>query len=321
MYICKRRGAANSSIYYLDDALTVAGNKQECEKSLEIMQETAVLCGFKVQKEKTVGPNRVLEFLGVEIDSVKRQLKITEKRMQEIREELNEWLNRKECTKRQLLSLHGKLKYCANVVRAGSMFTRRIVSLSKKGKCLHSKLRLTKEVQKDILWWIKCIGCHNGIAWFEEKISMHNTVLTFTDASDNAMAGVVFEKWTIFTFSGEFSWMKKKSIAWKELAAVVLTLSTFGRILRGKSVIMNIDNEGIQQALDRGISKNDDIMALIRCVYFYSSIFNISYNTVHVKSQLNIADPLSRQNVPGFRAIYPRGELEMTKPIDFLTDF
>ena len=115
--------------------------------------------------------------------------------------------------------------------------------------------------------------------------------------------------------------MKKKSIAWKELAAVVLTLSTFGGNLRGHKVLMNIDNEGIQQALEGGISKNDDLMALIRCVYFYTSINNICYQTVHVKSQWNIADSLSRLNIAQFKRICPYSEQEMTKPIDFLLDF
>ena len=41
MYICKKRGAAESSIFYLDDALTVTGSKESCKKSLEIMEETA----------------------------------------------------------------------------------------------------------------------------------------------------------------------------------------------------------------------------------------------------------------------------------------
>ena len=241
-----------------------------------------------MQKEKSVGPTCVIEFLGIETDSIERQLKITEKRMAELREELNEWKGKGVCTKRELLSLHGKLKFCSNVVHDGKKFTRRIVALSKKGKSLHSRLRLGKEAKKDITWWVKCMGCHNGIAWFNKDFEIDKAVLIFTDASDEAMAGVVIHKWTMMVFNGEHVWMRKKSIAWKELAAIVMTLSTFGSLLAEKNVIMGIDNEGIQLALENGVSKNDDIMALVRAVYFYTSMNNIKYKTVHVKSQWNI---------------------------------
>ena len=34
MYMCKTNGAADDSLYYLDDAITVCGSKVECEKSI-----------------------------------------------------------------------------------------------------------------------------------------------------------------------------------------------------------------------------------------------------------------------------------------------
>ena len=100
MYICKKHGTVNSSIYYLDDALTVSESYASCKASLDTMVSTAKQCGFKVNDKKTVGPDRRLEFLGVELDTVSKQMKMSQSRIQEINEEISEWETRKTCTKK-----------------------------------------------------------------------------------------------------------------------------------------------------------------------------------------------------------------------------
>ena len=187
------------------------------------MVETAELCGFKVNPKKTEGPKRVLEFLGVELNTISCQMRITENRLNEIREELHEWSEKKVCTKREILSILGILQFCARVVIHGNKFVRRIITLSKAGRHLSSKLRINKDTRKDFMWWSKCMGCHNGLGWFNKTFDYKLATLVFTDASDNAMAGVVSKKWTMVVFEGQYSWMKDSSIVWRELAAVVLT--------------------------------------------------------------------------------------------------
>ena len=322
MYICKKNGASGTSIFYLDDALTVSGTEADCKESIDIMCSTAERCGFKVNPKKTKGPSRVIEFLGIELNSISGQMKITQERLQEIRSELNEWLGRKTCTKRELLSILGKLQFCSKVVIHGNKFMRRIIELSKRGKRLNSKIRLSKEARKDFSWWAKCMGCHNGIGWFEKSFDAKNAVLIFTDASDIAMGGVVGNKWTHIAFEGQYHWMLNKTIPWKELAAIVMTLATFGPILRNKHVLMHVDNEGIQVAIEKGSSKIEDIMKLVRVLYFYCGIYNITYKAVHISTHLNSsADAISRHKWELFFQINPGADKRKTHSVDFLTDF
>ena len=85
---------------------------------------------------------------------------------------------------------------------------------------------------------------------------------------------------------------------------------------------MHIDNEGIQKALEKGFSAKEEIMQLVRAVYFYTGIYNITYKTLHISTHLNgAADALSRQNVELFHSQYLASEKEMTKPVDFICDF
>ena len=166
------------------------------------------------------------------------------------------------------------------------------------------------------------MASHNGLGWMDKEFRMDIAIPLFTDASDTAMAAVMGTKWTVIEFNGRYKWLAKKSIGYRELAAVVLCLATFSKDLKNKYVIMNIDNQGIQQALEKGTSTKEDIMGLIRAAYFYTGINNVTYKTVHIGTHINsTADALSRQNYTLFRLVSPGSDPAMTPPRDFLIDF
>ena len=73
-----QRGASPTLLHYLDDYCCIAGSEEEAKRSLQIMVETATLAGFQVQESKTGGPSRVLEFLGITLDTPKKQLRISQ---------------------------------------------------------------------------------------------------------------------------------------------------------------------------------------------------------------------------------------------------
>ena len=90
-FMCKSRGATQDLVRYLDDILGITGCRDSCQKSLDIVVETCTKSGFPIQHEKTVGPTQCIEFLGIIIDVVKRELRISEERMSEILTELDQW--------------------------------------------------------------------------------------------------------------------------------------------------------------------------------------------------------------------------------------
>ena len=81
---------------------------------------------------------------------------------------LTHWLHRRKATKRELLSLVGRLAFAARAVPAGRLFLCRLITLSTKVRCLHHHLRLTKEARADILWWHSFLPSWNGTAAFLE---------------------------------------------------------------------------------------------------------------------------------------------------------
>ena len=321
-YICVQNGAPVTTIQYLDDFLVCAESQQECQSGLETVVKCAKECGFEIKDKKTVGPSRVLEFLGLTIDTLQRQVRISEEKMVELRTELVEWKNRKKCKKRELLSVLGKLNFASQVVNPGHMFTRRLITLSKVGRSLYSTIFLDKECRKDLSWWCRNLESHNGVGWFPREFDVENAEIMFSDAADGAAAAVYNDSWTIQKFEGEYAWIKDRPICYKEMYAVVLGVGTFRVRLRGKQLLMNVDNMTVYHCIESGKSTDAELMSLIRTLYLYTSQNAIEYKICHVPGVSNeMADSLSRNRLDLFRKYNPSANVNMTRPCRVITDY
>ena len=145
--------------------------------------------------------------------------------------------------------------------------------------------------------------------------------IMFTDASDSAAAAVVGKNWTIQVFDGEFAWIRNKHIAYKELYAVLLGISTFAVPLKGHQLLTNIDNMAIHGCIEKGRSKEYDLNCLLRCLFYYLSVNKITMETCYIASCRNVlADSLSRGKLDVFFAAFPCASPRMTRPCRVITD-
>ena len=162
----------------------------------------------------------------------------------------------------------------------------------------------------------------NGLAWFPRKFDMRTAAIMFSDASNYAAAAVLGNQWTVKVFDGEFSWIRDKQIAFKELYAVLLGISTFAVPLRNRRLYMNIDNMAVHMCIKAGKRKDYDLNCLIRCLYYYASTNSIDYESGHVAGCKNIhADSLSRGRLDIFFLNMPNASPNMTRPCRVMTDF
>ena len=123
-------GATNAD-HYLDDYITFgASGTSECSDNLNIMIATCNDLGFSLNPSKISEPNTVMEYLGIVLDTDLLQARISADRLAEVLTELNQWHHRQTATKRQVLSLIGKLSFVSRVVRPGRTFIRRMISLA-----------------------------------------------------------------------------------------------------------------------------------------------------------------------------------------------
>ena len=140
-------------LHYLDDFLTAGPPRSLiCQHNLESMLSLCQQINAPVKDEK-VAPTTKLTFLGIVIDTEKITASISDERKSLMLEELQSFSTRNKCTKRQLLSLIGKLSFACKVVPTGRIFLRRLIDLSMTVECFHHHIRISQEAQRDIIWW------------------------------------------------------------------------------------------------------------------------------------------------------------------------
>ena len=126
---------ASNVIHYLDDYFTCgSAGTTECSSNMEIMLATCDVLGMPVNPAKIVCPTTRLEYLGIIIDSQLMEMQMSNERLDSIFDELKRWLNNYKGTKRELLSLIGKLIFLCRIVVPGRIFLRRLYNLQGSGE-------------------------------------------------------------------------------------------------------------------------------------------------------------------------------------------
>ena len=119
--------------------------------------------GFPIAEGKIEGPTAVIIFLGILLDTSKMELRLPKDKLEDLLRLLKQW-TRKKTTKRELLSLIGKLSFAAKVVPAGRIFLRRLIDLSTSAKKLHHHIHLSASARADIQWWQDFLLGWNGVS-------------------------------------------------------------------------------------------------------------------------------------------------------------
>eukprot|EP00731_Ephydatia_muelleri_P033689 Em0035g26a len=186
-------------------------------------------------------------------------------KLQDISSLIKSWLGKRKATKRELLSLIGKLSFAAKVVPAGRLFLRRLIQLSTTVRKLHHHIHLNPEARADLRWWNSFLPSWNGISMFialEWKDA--DSFQLYTDASGSLGFGAYLDgAW----FRGDWQphqQLLKRSIQWQELFAIVAAALTWGHFLTGQRIRFHCDNLPIVQAWTNQSSRHPGIMDLLR---------------------------------------------------------
>lgn len=295
----------SSCIHYLDDYFTVGKEgTEECSKNLEVMLKVCSETGVAVNYSKVVEPTKEIEFLGIILDSVKMEARISDERMQDVLSELNKWSNKRRGKKRELLSLLGKLVFISRIIRPGRIFMRRLFDIAKQVRNLNQTVRISNDAHGDIKWWLYTARTWNKKCIFYEDGWRYSIDLFLAnDASDWGCGGVFKTRWFMFPWSKE---EKKMTIAWREMLAILWACALWGPNFIGKRIIIFCDNQSIVFSVNNGSCKCPEIMSLIRALYHICVKYNFECKLRYIASLANKeADALSRNNIQEFLKLVP----------------
>ena len=99
---------------------------------------------------KTLGPSQVLEFMGIELDSIRMRARLPEDKLTCTRELLTSFTRRRSARLVELQSLIGTLQFACRVVVPGRTFLQRIINLTRGVPSRFHHIRLNKEFYKDL---------------------------------------------------------------------------------------------------------------------------------------------------------------------------
>ena len=154
-WILRHNYLTSNIIHDLDDFLIARKPSSiGCEIALQKMLHICKQLGFPIAERKIEGPTTVITFLGILLDTVKMELRLPSDKLEALTSLLQQWsTTKKKATKRELLSLIGKLSFAAKVIPASRIFLRRLIDLSTSVKKLHHHITLTASARADIQWW------------------------------------------------------------------------------------------------------------------------------------------------------------------------
>ena len=252
-------------IHYLDDYLVMEQpNSTRCAQHIRTFLHTCESLGILVALDELEGTSTTLTFLGIELDSIRQQIRLPQGKLKELLADLDNWSHPRTTTKRRLLSLIGSLSFAARVIPAGRLFLRRLIHLSTTAQQLHHHIRLNSEARADIDWWKTFLPDWNGRAFFvdTDATNAHDLDL-YTDASGRLGCGGYFQgQWFHHQWRPHQQLSKNISIQWQELFFIVAAALTWGHQWSRLTIRFFCDNLPIVQPWEGKRSRQPHIMRL-----------------------------------------------------------
>ena len=184
---------ASAVLHILDDFLFIAKTKEQCTRDLQNFILMCDYLGVPLAPEKTVGPDTVLQFAGITLDSVLFEARLPEDKLAKCRVMLHNFYTRRTVTVKELQSLIGLLNFTGTVVAPGRAFLRRLIDLTKGIQKPNHHIRLSKGAKSDILIWLRFLKDLNGKSFFFNVIwETSHTLYLNPDAAGSIGFGAVF---------------------------------------------------------------------------------------------------------------------------------
>ncbi len=294
--------------HFLDDFITAgAPGTSECNTNLALLVQLCALLNIPLAIEKREGPCTCLIFLGIELDTIKLELRLPAKKLARLQALLKKWIEYKSCKKGDLESLVGQLHDASTVIRSGRTFIRRLIDLLKSAYHRPSSgyIRLNVEARSDILWWHSFIQHWNGLSMMQQSRKVNPDVTLTSDASGS---------WGCGAFSNtdwfQYQWPPSTQdyhITTKELIPIVIAMAIWGPAWQNNPFCAAATTKPLSASLIQVLAETPRLWDSCAACTSLLQKFNLLISAVHLAGKNNsLADALSRNNLAFFLHHYPQ---------------
>ena len=302
-------------IHYLDDFLFFL-SPEATESMMALPRIVSILdqLGVPIATQKVEGPATVVTFLGIIVDTDRRELRLPVHKLEYIGHLVSQWRGRRSGRVAEFESLLGHLSHAATVIRQGRIFLRHLFVLLSSTRSRHHHIHLDAIAKADLLWWEYFLQQWNGTMFFPQPPTPAAHV--YTDASGTFGCGGVVWASHWFYLQWPTSW-STVDIAVKELVPVVIAAALWGRSWHRMHIRFHCDNMAVVDILRKRSARSPLAHHLLRCLYFYTALFQFDHTAEHIPGVLNTAaDALSRNNLPLFSSLLPQAvQVQVPAPL------
>ena len=287
-------------VNYLDDFLVMAETKEQCAEAQLALHKLLRDLGFYISYNKVRSPSTCQRYLGIDINSVTMKLSLPEDKILHLKEDLTFFDGRRKATKRQIQRLCGILAHCAQLVRGGRTFSRRIIALLTKFAPGKRYISLTKSFKMDLEWWQRFAEGFNGSAKIID-VSNWNTATTCSDASGTGYGAICNEDWLCGCWNRDIEtrgiihdhvqakpeMVIPDNINVQELFPVLASVKRWGHQWNDSRVFCYTDNTQVVAAINKGVSVNIHTLELLRLIFWECVDINCHLIAIHLPGLAN----------------------------------
>ena len=242
--------------------------------------------GVPIAHEKTAGPQRVLNFAGIELDTVRMEARLPADKIVKCKALVSSFITRKKVQLKELQPIYetikiGLLNFACSVVIPGRAFLRRLIDLTRGVRSAKHFIRLKTWVKGDLRLWNSFVDDFNGRFFFPND-TWHDshTLNLYTDATASLGFGAIFGPYWCYGSWPEH-W-KSLNIAVLEFCPIVLSVLLWGDLMRNQRIIFFTDNAALVDVINKTTSRDPVIMGLVRRLVLACLKFNILFRAAHV---------------------------------------
>ncbi|XP_070549868.1 uncharacterized protein [Ptychodera flava] len=284
-WIAEKVYGIDTIFHLLDDFLTVDPPSFDANRTMALLTLIFRRLAIPIAPHKTVGPTTCLEYLGIELDTIKMQARLPQEKLDRILDLVASFLNCKSCTKRQLLSLLGHLTFACRVVVPGRTFISRLIELSKATQKLDFHITISSESRLDLTMWHHFLASWNGISMFlDTSTTAASDMELYTDASGIGHGGYFIGHWFQERWDSNLRLDSDPalSIAFQELYPIVIAALLWGHLWARKRILFHCDNSATVHIINKGRSKSPIIMKLMRRLVLLAATHHFMFHAEHI---------------------------------------
>ena len=140
-------------LHLLDDFFVVDSDRVAGERTRVMMLSLFDRLQVPLSLSKTIGPVQVIEYLGILLDSQRMESSLPSDKLARILVMIESLLDRRKCTKRELLSVLGHMSFASRVVVPGRSFVHYLFPLSTFVRSLNSHVTLNRDARLELSLW------------------------------------------------------------------------------------------------------------------------------------------------------------------------